>query len=257
MTAEKRNLKSILSIQIDESLVKMLIECYKNIKQAYFLEEFEKCQLNCGKFVEIMSRILEFINNGCYTPLNKSINLDKLINQLESNSKLYDSIRFHIPKILRTIYDIRNRRGVAHIGEFNPNSMDSNYVVSACDWILSELIRIYYTDDLINIENIIKSINEKNIPIIEEFGNDLLVLEPKFSVATKILLILYHKYPNVVLIEDLKNWIKTCSKSYITTVLIQLEKRAKIFKKEKSVIITKKGINSIKSTLLRKIQMFE
>ena len=144
-----------------------------------------------------------------------------------------DSIRLHIPRILKTIYDIRSKRGVTHISEINPNLMDATFVVSACDWILAEFIRLYYTDDPDNAQKIINTIVERKVPIIEEFEGDLKVLKPELSVADKILLTLYKKYPEYVSTSDLKEWIKTKSPTHITTVLRQLDHEAKIHRKNK------------------------
>lgn len=257
---DRDKLERILSNNFDSVLAKNLIDFYKKLKETQFLGKFEECQINCGKFVEIMIRILEFLNGGQYTALNKLVKLDnKLVNQLESNTKLYDSMRFHIPKILKTIYDIRNKRGVAHVGEINPNIMDSTYVVTACDWILAECVRIYYADDLKTVKNIIKSIIETKIPIIEEFGEDLLVLEPNptsLSVSSKILLILYHKHPDRMSIQNIKKWIKTRSKSHIMTALKQLEEKTNIFRRGNEIYITKRGIMYIENKILAKLEQF-
>ena len=56
-----------------------------------------------------------------------------------------DAIRLHIPRTLRLVYDIRNKRDVAHLGpDIDPNLQDSTLVVSALDWVLAEFIRLYH-----------------------------------------------------------------------------------------------------------------
>lgn len=249
------NIKEILSSKIDADLVEHLLEHYKKLKQKFFLGQYEPSQLNCAKFAEVAMRILEYIIKGNYTPFGKNISLDAFARELEQlpKDKFPDSLRIHIPRILRATYDIRSKRGVAHIGEINPNLMDATFVVSACDWIMAEFLRLYHTDDSNEAQRIINSIVERKVPIIEEFDDDLKVLTPDLPVADKILLILYKKYPNYISTSDLKTWIKTKSPSHITTVLRKLDDDAKIYRRGKENIITRKGIEYVEKNLKKEI----
>lgn len=250
------NIKEILSSKIDPDLVERLLEHYKEFQQKFLLGQYEPSQLNCAKFAEVVMRILEYITKGNYTPFDKNTSLDALAKELEQlpKDKFPDSIRIHIPRIIRASYDIRSKRGVAHIGEINPNLMDATFVVSACDWIMAEFIRLYHTGNSDEAQKIIDSIVERKIPIVEEFGDDLKVLIPNLPVADKILLILYKKHPNYISTSDLKNWIKTKSPSHITTVLSQLDDDARIHRKGKENKITLKGIEYVEKKLLKEIR---
>jgi len=249
------NIKEILSSRLGADLVESLLEHYKELKQKFFLSQYEPSQLNCAKFGEVVMRILEYITTGNYTSFDKTVSLDTLAKKLEQlpQDQFSDSIRIHIPRILRATYDIRSKRGVAHIGEITPNLMDATFVISACDWILAEFIRLYHTGDPNEAQTIINSIVERKIPIIEEFGDNLKVLNPALSVADKILLILYKKYPNYVSTSNLKQWIKTKSLSHITTVLRQLDDDARVCRNEKENIITRKGIEYVERNLTKEI----
>jgi len=249
------NIKKILSTNIDTELVEHLLEYYKELKQKFFLGQYEPSQLKCAKFVEVVMRILEYITKGNYTPFGKKISLDDLTNELEQlpKDKFPDSLRIHIPRILRATYDIRSKRGVAHVGKINPNFMDATLVVSACDWIMAEFIRLYHTDDSNEAQRTVDSIVERKVPIIEEFGDELRVLTPDLSIADKILLILYKKHPNYVSTSDLKSWIKTRSPNYITTALRQLDYHVKIYRKGNENIITRRGIKYVEENLPKEI----
>jgi hypothetical protein len=249
------DIKKILSTKIDLRLIEALIRHYIELKQKFFLGQYEPSQLNCAKFAEVVIRIIEYITKGNYTPLGKNVSLDALAKELEQLPKddFPDSLRIHIPRILRATYDIRNKRGVAHIGEVNPNLMDATFVVSACDWIMAEFLRLYHTDDSNEAQRIINSIVERKVPIIEEFGDELKVLTPNLHVTDKILLILYKKHPNYVSTSDLKTWIKTKSASHITTVLRKLDNDAKVYRRGKENIITRKGIEHVEKNLTKEI----
>ena len=249
------NIKKILSTNIDTDLVEHLLEHYKKLKQKFFLGQYEPSQLKCAKFAEVVMRILEYITKKSYTPFDKSLSLDELAKELEQfpKDKFPDSLRIHIPRILRAIYDIRSKRGVAHIGEINPNFMDATFVVSACDWIMAEFIRLYHTDDSNEAQKTIDSIVERKVPIIEEFGYELRILTPDLPVADKILLILYKKHPDYVSTSDLKSWIKTKSPSHITTVLRQLDADVRIHRKGNENIVTRRGIKYVEENLPKEI----
>lgn len=249
------NIKEILSSEIAPDLVERLLLHYKELKQKFFLGQYEPSQLNCAKFAEVIMRILEYITEGNYTPFGKNVSLDDLTKELEQlpKDKFPDSIRIHIPRIIRVTYDIRSKRGVAHIGDINPNLMDATFVVSTCDWIIGEFVRLYHTGDSNEAQRIIDSIVERKVPIIEEFDDDLKVLTPNLPVADKILLILYKKHPNYVSTNDLKNWIKTKSPTHIPTVLRQLDGDAKVHRKGKENIITRKGIEYVGKNLPKEI----
>lgn len=248
-------IRKTLSANINADLVEHLLRHYKELKQEFFLSQYEPSQLNCAKFGEVVMRILEYITKGNYTSFDKTVSLDTFAKELEQLPKdqFPNSIRIHIPRILRATYDIRSKRGVAHIGEINPNLMDATFVVSACDWIMAEFIRLYHTGDSDEAQRVIDSIVERKVPIIEEFGDDLKVLDPNIPVADKILFILYKKHPNYVSTSDFKKWIKTKSPSHITTILRKLDDDAKIHRKGKESIITRKGIEYVEKKLSTEI----
>jgi hypothetical protein len=85
--------------------------------------------------------------------------------------------------------------------------MDSMFVISCCDWILAEFIRLYHTLDPYEAQHIVDTIVERKAPLIEETGSGLLVLNPDFSLLEEIILLLYHKSSNYVEYSDLAQWI--------------------------------------------------
>jgi len=247
-------IEKILSVKIDSDLVQRLLEHYRELKQRFLLGQYEPSQLNCAKFAEVVMRVLEYITKGNYTSFDKNVSLNTLTKELEllSQDRFHVSIRIHIPRILRAIYDIRSKRGVAHVGKVNPNLMDATFVVSACDWIMAELIRLHYTEDISEAQKIVDSIVERKIPIVEEFGDDLKVLVPELKVADKILLILYKKHPNFVSTSNLQRWIRAAP-GYVVRVLDTLDREAMIYRKGDSNIITQRGIRYVEKNLKKEI----
>jgi hypothetical protein len=51
--------------------------------------------------------------------------------------------------MLPALYEVRNNRNVGHTGgDVDPNHMDSVAVLSKCNWIMGELVRVYHTSAL-------------------------------------------------------------------------------------------------------------
>ena len=163
-----------LSPPLPNEIVTHLLNEYQEIKQQLALHKFRPSELNGGRFAECVLRLVQHLDNPPYTPFGKFLaNSDTIIKRVETNTSLHESIRIHIPRVARILLDVRNRRDVAHVGgDVNPNLSDSLLIAQNADWILTEIIRLYYNCSMENAQKITDSINEVNLPIIA----DLLVL---------------------------------------------------------------------------------
>ncbi len=238
------DIAKILSKGINPLLLKKQLEIYKKIKESFWLGKDEECMEKVGKFVEITIRILEYITSGSYTPFENDLKVSETLKKFENLPKQDppESIRIMIPRVLYSLYTFRSKRGGAHIKGVNPNHIDATYVISACDWVMAELIRLYHTNEEKEIEKIINSMVDKSVPILEEFGEDLKILDPSLSVPERILIILYKKYPNSISTDELKKWIKTKTSTHINTALKRLDDNGFVYRKNKENTITIKGI---------------
>lgn len=235
---------TLLSDEIQPELIYKLEGTYKKIKQNFWLGKDEECIEKVGKFVEITVRVIEYITTKTFTPFSKELKVSEKLKQFENlpKNKYPESIRIMIPRVLYSLYTFRSKRGGAHIKEVNPNHIDAAYVVSSCDWIVAELIRLYHTDKEKEIEKIINSIVDRRVPILQEFGEDLKILDSSLSVPDKILIILYHRHPNSVSTDELKKWIKTKYSTHISTALKRLDDNGFVFRKNKENTLTRKGV---------------
>lgn len=245
-----------LSKDIDPLLLKKQLEIYKKIKENFWLGKDEECMEKVGKFVEITIRILEHITSGSFTPIESNLKVSETLKKFENLPKqnFPESIRIIIPRVLYSLYTFRSKRGGAHIKGVNPNHIDATYVISACDWVMAELIRLYHINGEKEIEKIINSIVDRRVPILEEFGEDLKILDPSLSVPDKILIILYKKHPNSVSTDELKKWIKTRTSTHINTALRRLDDKGFVYRKNKENIITTKGIAYVEDKFKERFQ---
>ena len=129
-------------------------------------------------------RILEQITTGKWTPLGKSIDTDKLMEKFRNldSSAFVDSVRLHIPRALRLVYDIRNNRDAAHLADgIDPNLQDANVVVSTINWVLAEFVRLYHSVPADEAHRIVGEIVTRTVPIIQDFDGHLKVWKPSLK----------------------------------------------------------------------------
>lgn len=156
---------------LDAELVQALSTHYREMREAFSTEHWEEVGIRGGKFVEAVFRLLEQFVTGS----RSTRKIDEVRRALESsNSSVDSSFRLTIPRVAYGAYDIRSRRGVAHLSLIiDPNQMDSIFIVSACDWILAELTRLCLGNTPSEAEQIIRRIIECPVPLIEESATPL------------------------------------------------------------------------------------
>jgi hypothetical protein len=132
-----------LKTALPTDLVDYLMSAYYEIKENYLLGRHEPSELNGGKFVEACYRIIEQETKGSYSAIGA--HMPDMIGKLRALEQLpttsaNESYRIHIPRALCMIYNIRNKRGVGHLGgDVNPNFTDSTLICACSDWILSQM----------------------------------------------------------------------------------------------------------------------
>lgn len=241
-----------LEEHIDRSLVNDLIEYYKIMKTAYLRRDWEKASLNGGKFVETTTRILQYLTSDDGSFESGDIRVDRGLRRIMSlpSDTCDDALRIRIPRVALTVYDIRNSRNVAHSSrEIDPNYMDSSLVVVACDWILAELVRIYCTADTAVAHQIIQSIIERQVPIVQEIDRDVVVLNTDLTYKDQLLVVLYTKYPQRVSNEELRKWTKPKYNSYVPQYLRSLESDRLIHRNDQGSMLTIAGLRYVEERI--------
>jgi hypothetical protein len=153
-----------------------------------------------------------------------------------------------IPRVTRTIYDIRSKKRVVHIKSINPNLLDSQYCVSACDWILAQFVMLYLKADAQDFSSIIHSLIERQIPFVEQFEDGSITILKELSFKDQFMLGLYKlgvRTPKKELARILKTYGQL-----INTTLRNLEKEKLAHANEAGVVLTKKGIRVVEDTIL-------
>jgi hypothetical protein len=249
--------KRELSRSFPNDLVEKLIDTYLKIKEDYTVGNYRSTSTEAGRLSEIVLRIIQNSIEGRYTPLNQVLpvfhnEVFRLGNITGSN----DTIRFHIPRIIEVIHDIRNKRDVGHPkAELNANYSDATLSLYASSWVLAELIRICYNCDMDEAQHIVDELMQVQIPVIQEFGGFLKILNPKMELRNKILHFALYKKDEGITIEEIMTWTnKQHRRDNVEKVLKQLENmEGHIHCQEGKYKITVTGISEIANKRLLKI----
>ncbi len=79
------------------------------------------------------------------------------------------SLRIQIPRMLISLYEIRNNRGVGHVGgDVNPNEMDAICVLQTSKWIVSELIRVFHNVTVSEAQSEVSALSNRELSLIWE-----------------------------------------------------------------------------------------
>ena len=132
-----QQIRNGLAAHIPGNLVDELLTAYTEAKTNFYLGGLRLSAVEGGRFSEAAFRILQAQTTGKFTPLGQQIKSDSIILNLSNltSGSHPDSLRLHIPRALRVVYDIRNNRDAAHLADgIDPNLQDATLVsATQCD----------------------------------------------------------------------------------------------------------------------------
>lgn len=234
-----------LAALLDAKLVRELLDAHAEAKRNYYLGGLRLTEVEGGRFCEAAFRILEQIAWNQFTKIGKQIDTDKLIERLRNlpSNAHTESVRLHIPRALRLVYDIRNNRDAAHLADgIDPNKQDATLVVSAIDWVLAELIRLYHNISADAAHRVVDDIVERVAPIIQDFAGFLKVLNPSLGVSDFCLALLYHRGSSGATFAELETWVRPTMQKNLRRTLTSLDKEKDLVHFDGArFIITRRG----------------
>ncbi len=217
-------IKNSLIARFPTNLVDELIECYVEQKKNFYLGRMRPNEVEGGRFAEAAFRMLQHAAGLSVTQLGVQLNTVGISQTLENATNAVDSVRFHIPRTLRVVYDIRNKRDAAHLGDgIDPNLQDSSFVSAALDWVLAEFVRLARGVSPDKAFALVKAITVRRVPAVEQFGDFLKTLRPSLGPSDRILLLLYHCADAGATAAELSNWLKPKQRTNLSRTLAQLE----------------------------------
>ena len=253
--SDRTAIEVALGAKLPAELLKLLLDAHSEMVERKLRGDLEPSELNAGKFVEAAFRVLEAATQGgTYTPLGTQLGTGNLIKTLENlpTGTFDDGIRIHIPRTLRAIYDVRNKRGGGHLsGGVSPNRMDSSFVCAACDWVLAELIRLFHGCSTDEAQSMVDALAERRIPLIWQTGNTVRCLNPSLKRREQVLAILY-ALGRAAGEEELRKCVEYSNKSmFRSKVLGALHKERLVEwnREDGSVCLSPKGQACVEQTI--------
>jgi hypothetical protein len=251
-------IRSALVARFPEQLVDELLSCYVEQKRNLLLGNLRPNEVEGGRFAEAAFRLLEHFMGWKVTPLGSSLDTDGIIRRLQSSptAAAPDSVRLHIPRTLRVIYDIRNNRDAAHLADgIDPNLQDSTFVSASIDWTLAEFVRVAGGVTPEKAFSLVKAITIRSIPAVEDIEGYLKTLRPSLGPADRITLLLYHCADRGAAADQLSGWLRPAQRNNLGRTLRQLEH-------DKDLIVlvngryklTRRGIQEIEKRRLIEIE---
>ena len=187
-------IRASLASQRNPRLVDELLAAYQEAKSNFYQGGKRLSAVEGGRFCEAAFRLLEEAIHGGFTPLSKKIDAEKISRDLAQTpvGSFPDSIRLHIPRTLRVVYDIRNNRNAAHLADgIDPNLQDAVLVASALDWVLAEFLRLWHNVSADEAQDIVEQLVTRKAPVIQDFDGYLKVLNPDLTAGDHIMVLLY------------------------------------------------------------------
>jgi hypothetical protein len=110
---------------------------------------------------------------------------------------------------LRLVYDIRNKRDAAHLGDgIDPNLQDATLVAGVLDWVLAEFIRLYHNVSADEARKIVDEIVTRVAPVVQDFAGFLKLLNPKLQATDHCLVLLYQRNAGGSTFEEIETWVR-------------------------------------------------
>lgn len=232
----------LLAAGVSAELVHETLLAYTEAKRRYFLGDYMPNAIEGGRFSEAVLRIMQWDATGNFTPLGDSkFKADQVIRQLEPASSASDSVRFHIPRSLRVIYDIRNKRDTGHLGDgIDPNVQDGTLVVAVMDWVMAELVRLHHSVDPAAAQALIEELVTREVPMIQVFNDKPRILAD-LRAGDHVLVLLYWAGTEGTTLATLSSWVPPGMRANLRRTLRQLHDKHLVHFEDDHARLTRPG----------------
>ena len=234
-----------------------LTDEFSKIVRNYREGRWEAAELDGGRFCEIVYSVLRgYIDGGFPAAATKPANFPRACELLGQANKAEfpQSARLGIPRVLVALYEIRNNRGVGHVGgDVVANHMDATFVLHAAQWVMAELVRIFHSMSVSEAAAVVDALVERTLPVIWRVGDVLRVLDPGISLTDGTLLLLYSEALAGMDERTLARSLEQDRLANYRRVLKRLHAERKVeYDAEKGwAILSPRGVNDVEDRLLR------
>lgn len=247
-------------VTLPKALRAALLKSYQEIATNYSEHRWEPSELNGGKLCEVVYTIINGSLSGTLpSKPSKPKDMVQACRSLETvpanPSRTGDrSLRILIPRVLMALYEIRNNRGVGHVGgDVDPNFLDATAVYGMASWTLAEIVRVFHNVTPAQAQETVDALVERNHPLLWSIEGVNRVLDPMMKRADQALLILDARR-SWVSEEDLLRSIEySSSNMFRRNVVRPLHKQRMIEydDKRRRIHISPKGSEEVETRILK------
>jgi len=204
---KETQLENILSKIFDPGRVSSILRHFGDCVQNFQEGNWETSLTKAGKFVEAIVKMVWTLD-GKPLPSPREFKVSRYIQKITDETdktKVPDGIRLQIPRGCTFLYDITSNRGARHDSdEVNPNEMDATLAMTACSWILAELIRFAAKGNISpeQAKSLVDSITRRRYPIFEEIDGRIYVHHSKYQNPLECAILILHKLGSRRVDED-------------------------------------------------------
>ncbi|MGE0594661.1 MAG: hypothetical protein AB7G23_08945 [Vicinamibacterales bacterium] len=200
-----------------------LIKEYNSIVSNYFEHRWSPAELSGGLFCEIVFTILDGNAKGRFAAKpSKPANFVQACRALENNAGQPRSFQILIPRLLPALYEIRNNRGVGHVGgDVDPNHIDATAVLTTANWVMAELVRVFHSLPIADAQRVVDALVERRSPLVWEVGVMKRVLATDMGLQDQVL-VLAHTCSTTVTVERISEWTEYRDHGYLRRLLRRL-----------------------------------
>ncbi len=241
---------------VPASLRKELLDAFSAVVRNFREGRWEPSELNGGKLCEVVYTILRgYVDGKMPSRARKPSNIVDACRALEgADSKTFSrSVRIQIPRVLAALYEIRNNRGVGHVGgDVDPNHMDAKIVVESAKWIVAELVRVFHGLDTATATTVVEGLVDRTVPVVWEVGGRKRVLTTDLSMRDQTLVLLYST-SEPVKEADLVSWVEHSNASVYRRDVLRRAHKARLIEYDEasgSVSISPAGMAHVEDARL-------
>ena len=221
---------------------------------------WEPSELNGGKLCEAVYTILLGLATGKYpSTASKPGNMVDACHALEKYTAAPRSLKIQIPRMLIALYEIRNNRGVGHIGgDVDPNKMDATCVLYTSKWILCEMVRMFHDVDTTAAEAAVDAITERTVEVVWKVGEKYRILDTSTTMKEKTLLLLFQTSAPLS-VEDLFDWTEHPDRSNFRRDVLRPLHAEKFIEYDEAahrVHLSPKGVVQVETAILPKVSQY-
>jgi len=186
-----------LLLAIPAGLRDPMLEEYRKIASNYAEHRWEPSELSGGKFCECVYWIAHgFVTSKYKAAPTKPPNMPndcRAIESMKPTGKAGDrSMRILIPRMLPPLYEIRNNRGVGHVGgDVNPNHMDATVIFSMASYVVAELVAVFHQVSTGEAQEAVDALVERKYSLIWDAGTVKRVMDNSMKASDQTLLLLH------------------------------------------------------------------